>query len=79
VTSLLSGRRINGEVTTSFLGEYFEWSGPTSTMKKYYYAGTIRVAMRTGSSTINYLLGEHSLVPRDRLGSTAIITNSSGQ
>jgi len=34
--------------------------------------------MRTGSSTINYLLGDHSLIPRDRLGSQAITTNSSG-
>jgi RHS repeat-associated protein len=40
-------------------------------MKKYYYAGASRVAMRTGSSTINYLLGDH-------LGSTAITANSSG-
>jgi RHS repeat-associated protein len=34
--------------------------------------------MRTDSSTGNFLLGDHSLVPRDRLGSTAITTNSSG-
>jgi hypothetical protein len=37
------------------------------------------VAMRTGSSTINYLLGDHSLTcVRDRLGITAITTDSSG-
>jgi YD repeat-containing protein len=60
-----------GGVTTSFLGEYFEWSGSTSSMNKYYFAGTTRLAVRTGSSTINYLLGDH-------LGSIAIATNSSG-
>ena len=40
-------------------------------MKKYYYAGNTRVAMRTGSSTVNYLMGDH-------LGSTAITASSSG-
>jgi hypothetical protein len=40
-------------------------------MKKYYYSGATRVAMRTGSSTLNYLLSDH-------LGSTAITTNSGG-
>jgi RHS repeat-associated protein len=68
------GNRVKGTVsgtTTAYLGNYFEWTGSTSTMKKYYYAGTTRVAMRTGSNTLNYLLGDH-------LGSTAITTNSSG-
>ena len=60
-----------GTATTTYVGSYFEWTGSTSTMKKYYYAGSTRVAMRTGSSTINYLLGDH-------LGSQAITTNSSG-
>jgi len=60
-----------GTTTTTYVGSYFEWTGLTSTMKKYYYAGATRVAMRTGSSTINYLLGDH-------LGSQAITTNSSG-
>ncbi|OGO32135.1 MAG: hypothetical protein A2136_03550 [Chloroflexi bacterium RBG_16_54_11] len=45
--------------------------GSTSTMKKYYYAGATRVAMRTGSSTINYLLGDH-------LGSQAITADANG-
>ena len=41
--------------------------------------GAMRVAMRTGSSTINYLLGDHSLTKvRDMLGSQAITTISSG-
>jgi RHS repeat-associated protein len=40
-------------------------------MKKYYYEGSSLVAMRTGSSTLNFIFGDH-------LGSTAITTNSSG-
>jgi RHS repeat-associated protein len=59
-----------GGVTTTYIGNYFEWVSSTSDMKKYYYAGGTRVAVRTGS-TLNYLLGDH-------LGSTAITTNSSG-
>ncbi len=58
------------------MGNYFEWTGSTSTMVKYYkvYAEgiqsdeTTRIAMRTGSRTgttgLNWLLGDH-------LGSTA--------
>jgi RHS repeat-associated protein len=68
------GNRVKATVsgaTTTYVGNYFEWVSSTSNMKKYYYAGPTRVAMRTGSSTINYLLGDH-------LGSTAITTNSSG-
>jgi RHS repeat-associated protein len=68
------GNRVKGTIsttTTAYVGNYFEWTGSTSTMKKYYYAGATRVAMRTGSSTLNFLLGDH-------LGSNAITTNSSG-
>jgi RHS repeat-associated protein len=68
------GNRVKGTIggtTTTYIGNYFEWTGSTSTMKKYYYAGSTRVAMRTGSGTLNYLLGDH-------LGSQAITTNSSG-
>ncbi|OGO31775.1 MAG: hypothetical protein A2136_03665 [Chloroflexi bacterium RBG_16_54_11] len=68
------GNRVKGTIggtTTTYIGNYFEWVSSTNNMKKYYYAGNTRVAMRTGSSTINYLLGDH-------LGSTAITTNSSG-
>ena len=75
--------------TTTYVGGYFEWTGSTSTMIKYYYAGATRVAMRTGTSTINYLLGDHPSLPRlqkelamfhsgQALGSQAITTNSSG-
>jgi len=76
------GKRIKGTVagvTTTYIGNpsvpsgqgYFEWTGSTSTMKKYYYEGSTRVAMRTGSSIVNYLLGDH-------LGSTAITTDVNG-
>ncbi len=68
------GNRVKGTVggvTTTYVGSYFEWRTFTIDMVSYYYAGATRVAMRTGSSTINYLLGDH-------LGSNAITTNSSG-
>ena len=76
------GNRVKGTIggiTTTYIGNpsvpsgqgYFEWTGSTSTMKKYYYAGASRVAMRTGPTTIEYLLSDH-------LGSQAITANSSG-
>ena len=52
------GNRVKATVsgaTTAYIGNYYEWTGSTSNMKKYYYAGATRVAMRTGSSTVNYL------------------------
>jgi len=60
-----------GSVTTAYVGSHFEWTGSTSTMKRYYYAGGERVAMRVGSSTVYWLLGDH-------LGSTAMTVASSG-
>lgn len=57
-----------------FSGQRFEWNGSTGTMNvssRYHYAGSIKVAMRTGSSTLNFLLSDH-------LGSNAITTSSSG-
>jgi hypothetical protein len=57
-------------VTTTYVGNWYEWSGSTTTAKKYYYAGAQRIAMRTGS-TLNYLLGDH-------LGSTSITADSAG-
>ncbi|MGB3220265.1 MAG: RHS repeat-associated core domain-containing protein, partial [Anaerolineae bacterium] len=56
-------------VTRVFVGNTYEIDN--GTVKKYYYAGATRVAMRTGASTINYLLGDH-------LGSTALTLNSAG-
>jgi RHS repeat-associated protein len=60
-----------GGVTTAYVGNWYEWTGSTTTAKKYYYAGGQRIAMRTGSSTLNYLLGDH-------LGSTSITADSAG-
>ncbi len=54
-----------GGVTTYYVGNYYEWTGSTSSMIKYYYAGSQRVTMRQGSSTLYFLLGDH-------LGSTSI-------
>ncbi len=68
------GNRVKGTVggvTTTYLGNYFEWTGSTSTMIKYYYAGSTRVAMRQGS-TLYWLLGDH-------LGSTSRVVVGCGQ
>jgi RHS repeat-associated protein len=67
------GKRVksifNGTTTTYFVGNHYEVTG--STITKYYYAGSQRIAMRT-NGTLNYLLGDH-------LGSTSLTTNASGQ
>lgn len=65
------GQRIAGTVggiTTIYIGGYFEWTGSTSTMKRYYAAGS-KVAMRTGSD-LSWLLSDH-------LGSTTVTVNAS--
>jgi hypothetical protein len=36
-----------GANVTPYIGNNYEWTGSTSTMVKYYYAGGIRIAMRT--------------------------------
>ncbi|HLE15466.1 MAG TPA: hypothetical protein VI776_12000, partial [Anaerolineales bacterium] len=67
-----------GGAITIYIGDYpspllragFEWTGSASTLIKYFYAGTQRVAMKKGS-TVYYLFGDH-------LDSTAITANSSG-
>jgi len=67
------GNRVKGVVggvTTTYIGNYFEWTGSTSTMKKYYYAAGTRVAERKGT-TLYWLLSDH-------LGSTSITATSSG-
>jgi YD repeat-containing protein len=66
------GKRVKatvGSVTTVYIGNYYERDNGT-TVRKYYYAGAVRVALRTGGNTF-YLLNDH-------LTSTAITTNSSG-
>jgi len=66
------GKRVKatvGSVTTVYIGNIYERDNGT-TVRKYYYAGAVRVAMRVGGNTF-YLLNDH-------LTSTAITTNSSG-
>ncbi len=60
-----------GSTTTAFVSNYLEWTGSATTMKSYYYAGSTRVAMRAGSSTLNFILGDH-------LGSASVTTSSTG-
>jgi RHS repeat-associated protein len=61
------GKRVKGTVsgvTTAYTGNYFEWMAvkntacSTNTMRKYYYAGGQRVAVRRGS-TLSLLFGDH--------------------
>jgi RHS repeat-associated protein len=60
-----------GKANVAYVGDYFEWTGSTNTMTKYYYAGGARVAMRVGS-TLSLLFGDHpSLSLWTGLGSTA--------
>ena len=69
------GNRVKGfigGVTTAYIGNYAEWiSGSPGTLVKYYYAGTTRVAMRSGSNNPLWLLGDH-------LGSTSKVANYNG-
>ncbi len=47
------GRRVKSTVagvTTAFIGDYYEWRGSAAASVKYYYAGGVRVAMRTGGA-----------------------------
>jgi RHS repeat-associated protein len=62
---------VEGGTTTVYIGNYFEWKGSTSTMVKYYYAGTERVAMKTGAEDPKWLVGDH-------LGSTSVVANYDG-
>jgi RHS repeat-associated protein len=66
------GKRVksifNSTITTYFVGNYYEVSG--STVTKYYYAGTQRIALRS-NGVVNYLLGDH-------LGSTTLTTSATG-
>ncbi len=73
------GNRVKGVVgalTRTYIGNYFEWTGSTDTMKRYYYAGSVRVAVKTGGSpdqspVLNWLFGDH-------LGSTSRAANANG-
>ena len=57
-----------GSTTTITVGKHYEKEG--ATVRKYYYEGSVRVAMRSGG-TLYYLLSDH-------LGSTSLTTNASG-
>jgi len=70
------GARVMSEinnVTTRFVGNYYEVTD--STVTKYYYAGASRIAIRKytipQNMEVEYFLGDH-------LGSTSITTDSSG-
>jgi RHS repeat-associated protein len=73
------GRRVQGTVggvTTAYIGNYYEWTGSTSTMVRCYYAGATRVAMRVGSIlrfTLDRLL---YYLLSDQLGSTTITADA---
>jgi RHS repeat-associated protein len=58
-----------------YIGNYYEWTGNTSTMKSYYYHGSTRVAVHDGNGTgttgLSWLFADH-------LGSTSLTTNDSG-
>jgi RHS repeat-associated protein len=65
------GKRVKatiGASSTYYLGNYFEWT--SGAMKKYYYAGGERVAMRSGAS-VYYLLTDH-------LGGTNVTITTAG-
>jgi RHS repeat-associated protein len=63
-------KSVVGGTTTAYIGDHFEYTSSTN-KRTYYYAGGQRVAMRSESSTLNFLLGDH-------LGSTSLTTDSSG-
>ena len=60
------GKRVKGVVngvTTIYPGNYFEWTGSTTTMKKYYSAGGKLFAMREGAGAstngLRWILSDH--------------------
>jgi RHS repeat-associated protein len=65
VASVIAG------AATVYIGEVFEWEVTASSMRRYYYAGAQRVAIRTGSASPVWLLGDH-------LGSTSVAANTDG-
>jgi len=66
------GKRVKStlnSVDTYFVGAHYEVANGVIT--KYYYAGSQRIAMRSGGA-LYYLLGDH-------LGSTSLVTDANGQ
>jgi len=57
--------------TIVYIGNYYEWHGTVTETIKYYYVGTVRVAMKTGDEMPKWLLGDH-------LGSTSVVANYDG-
>jgi RHS repeat-associated protein len=57
--------------TTVYIGNYYEWHGTITDTIKYYYAGAERVAMKTGTTDPQGLVGDH-------LGSTSVVANYDG-
>ena len=49
-----------GGTTTVTIGSHFEWTGSSSTMKRYYEAGGSRIGMRQGS-TLYWLVSESTI------------------
>ncbi len=64
-------KTVVGGVTTTYIGNYFEWTGSTSTMKKYYFAGSQRIAMRSGTADPVWIFFDH-------LNSTSKIAAANG-
>ena len=73
------GRQVKsvvGGVTTYYVGQHYEKKGTTVT--KYYFAGTTRLAVRTGG-TLRFLLGDHaSTWLSTSLGSSSVTTDANG-
>jgi RHS repeat-associated protein len=69
------GQRVQGtinEVTTTYIGSHYEVQGTTT--RKYYFAGSQRIAMRENApsgETLFYFLPDH-------LGSTAVTVDAAG-
>jgi RHS repeat-associated protein len=61
---------INGQ-TTLYVGGLMEYRVADSTLVKYYYAGSQRIAMREGSDASYFFVGDH-------LGSTSITLDQDG-
>jgi RHS repeat-associated protein len=68
------GNRVKSTIntmTTAFIGNHTEWDVSSSSLTRYYYASSTRVAMRK-NNTVYYLLSDH-------LGSTSLTTDQNGQ
>ena len=76
---------VNGNTTTVYIGDYYEYTltssstsseggpdpTPTIATRKYYYAGSQRIAVRDSVAGLTMLYGDH-------LGSASVAVGSSG-